>query len=210
VTLSAAKPDRIQVSRHFAERVRSVRHVKANSRIGARAPSTECPISCDSRDFRRGSLRGRDFEREANFVNTDIKGPTSFESAIFSSTPPRFSGAKLHEGTVWRDASWPLPEVSAAAGRFIDAYERLKLEMDRLKKHDDELYFFKLEMQSCGIRYGSWAPISEIRVLGRTIPISSLKIPLIEISSSSKKLFGLTFPTISIEARDIKTPGLRV
>jgi hypothetical protein len=40
------------------------------------------------------------------------------------------------------------------AGAFVDAYERLKLEMDRLKKHEDELDFFALELQSRRILHG--------------------------------------------------------
>jgi hypothetical protein len=38
--------------------------------------------------------------------------------------------------------------MAADAGPFVDAYERLKLEMDRLKKHEAELDFFALELQS--------------------------------------------------------------
>jgi hypothetical protein len=35
---------------------------------------------------------------------------------------------------------WPPPPQDAAlAQAFIDSYERLKLEMDKLKKHGDEL-----------------------------------------------------------------------
>jgi|GEM_PF-3975037 len=40
--------------------------------------------------------------------------------------------------------------------RFIDAYACLKLEMDRLKKHEDELDFFALELQSRRVRLGRW------------------------------------------------------
>ena len=34
------------------------------------------------------------------------------------------------------------------ARAFIDAYACVKLEMDRLKKHEDELDFFALELES--------------------------------------------------------------
>ncbi len=85
----------------------------------------------------------------------------------------------------------------------MDAYERLKLEMDRLKKHDDELYFFKLEMQSRRVMYGNWVPIPELQILGRTIPLGHLKIPQVRITSSAKKLSGLTLPRIWLEAREI-------
>jgi uncharacterized protein YjbI with pentapeptide repeats len=82
------------------------------------------------------------------FVNASMKGPTSFEWAEFRGEPPRFFGAQLHEGTVWRSVSWPIPRSRDEAGKYVDAYERLKLEMDRLKKHEDELDFFALELQS--------------------------------------------------------------
>jgi uncharacterized protein YjbI with pentapeptide repeats len=87
------------------------------------------------------------FQDEAVFVNAQLEGPTSFEGATFRSEPPRFFGAKLHEGTVWRQVSWPIPTSAVEAGSFVDAYERLKLEMDRLKKHEDELDFFALELR---------------------------------------------------------------
>ena len=85
-----------------------------------------------------------------------MKGETSFQAAKFSK-PPAFFGAKLHEGTVWRDVVWPdPPSDSADAGPFVDAYERLKLEMDRLKKHGDELDFFARELQCRRVLLGFW------------------------------------------------------
>ena len=39
------------------------------------------------------------------------------------------------------------PIRSTKAEEFVDAYERLKLEMDKLKKHGDELEFFARELQ---------------------------------------------------------------
>jgi hypothetical protein len=45
------------------------------------------------------------------------------------------------------------------AKEFIRAYERLKLEMDRLKKHEDELDFFAREMQCRHAVLGAgWGP----------------------------------------------------
>jgi uncharacterized protein YjbI with pentapeptide repeats len=95
------------------------------------------------------------FERESEFANAKMKDMTSFEGATFKTTPPRFFGAELHEGTVWpsRDA-WPIPKRQDDAKDFIRAYERLKLEMDRLKKHEDELDFFALELQSRRVLLG--------------------------------------------------------
>jgi hypothetical protein len=89
-----------------------------------------------------------------------MEGQTSFENAEFRFSPPAFFNAKLHEGTVWRGVTWPnLPKGADEAGKFVDAYERLKQEMDRLKKHEDELNFFALELQSRRILSGNWVGI---------------------------------------------------
>ena len=91
------------------------------------------------------------------FVNADMQSVTHFRGASFVFEPPRFFGAKLHEGTVWRDVTWPdPPKDRPKAGRFVDAYERLKLEMDRLKKHGDELDFFARELQCRRVLQGEW------------------------------------------------------
>jgi uncharacterized protein YjbI with pentapeptide repeats len=108
------------------------------------------------------------FQTLPSFVNAEMKTETSFEDAIFDGTPPRFFGAKLHEGTVWRDIKpWPTPKKMGEAGPFVDAYERLKLEMDRLRKHEDELDFFALELQSRRVLLGTWKglPIAVYGVL---------------------------------------------
>jgi hypothetical protein len=86
-----------------------------------------------------------------------MKEEPSFEGATFKTKPPRFFGAELHQGTVWRGVSWPpLPKNKDKAGAFMDAYACLKLEMDRLKKHEDELDFFALEMASRRVYLGPW------------------------------------------------------
>jgi hypothetical protein len=97
------------------------------------------------------------FEKSASFVNAKMKLMASFECATFKLEPPKFFGAKLHQGTVWRGITWPFaPKDNGEAGRFIDAYECLKLEMERLKKHEDELDFFALELQSRRVLLGPW------------------------------------------------------
>jgi hypothetical protein len=93
-------------------------------------------------------LRNATFHQEVNFTNSELKAPTDFTGCNFGTYPPQFPGAKLHEGTVWRKVSWPRPPTNPDnAGVFTDAYERLKLEMDRLKKHEDELMFFAKELE---------------------------------------------------------------
>jgi hypothetical protein len=88
------------------------------------------------------------FAAGCDFVNAILNGTTSFEGAKFAKEPPHFFGARLHQGTIWRYILWPKPQDAVDADRFIDAYACLKLEMDRLKKHEDELDFFALELQS--------------------------------------------------------------
>ena len=96
------------------------------------------------------------FSEDVSFVDADLKGQTLFTRTKFTK-PPAFFGATLHEGTVWRDAAWPKPPIEDwEAGRFVDAYERLKLEMDRLKRHGDELDFFIREMQCRRVLLGFW------------------------------------------------------
>jgi uncharacterized protein YjbI with pentapeptide repeats len=97
------------------------------------------------------------FQGLSLFVNAKMKGVTSFENATFETEPPLFSGAKLHQGTVWRGITWPPPPKNTVeAGRFLDAYACLKLEMNRLQKHEDELDFFALELQSRCVLLGPW------------------------------------------------------
>jgi len=88
------------------------------------------------------------FHASGQFVDAKMEGTTSFEGATFKTEPPQFYEAKLlHQGTVLRGITWPpQPKDKKKAGAFIDAY--LKLEMNRLQKHEDELDFFALELQS--------------------------------------------------------------
>lgn len=105
----------------------------------------------------KASFDGAAYGAEGNFVNAEMKGETSFEGAIYETEPPKFFGAKLHQGTVWRGINWPpVPKNKYEAGTFLDAYACLKLEMDRLKKHEDELDFFAREMESRRIYLGPW------------------------------------------------------
>jgi hypothetical protein len=93
-------------------------------------------------DFTKAAFSG-----DANFTNAEMKGRTSFKDVKFSE-PPQCFNAKLHEGTTW-PVHWPKPpkKDKDAARRFVAAYERLKQEMDRLRKHGEELDFFPLELQ---------------------------------------------------------------
>ena len=139
-----------------------------------------CVAAFERANFSNGvSFLKSAFSSAAKFENANFSGATDFISAAFEEsqqlrqrerqaklrlgsdiqdgTVPSSSGAKLHEGTVWRGIKkWPIAEGKADECRSTssDAYERLKLEMDRLKKHEDELDFFALELQSRRVEQG--------------------------------------------------------
>ncbi|MGJ4973449.1 hypothetical protein ACQR1N_33065 [Bradyrhizobium sp. HKCCYLRH1073] len=69
----------------------------------------------------------------------------------------------MHEATEWHGVSWPKPPVSKIdAQQQVYAYERLKQEMERLKKHEDEQQFFRRELRArrglVSVCSGSWLP----------------------------------------------------
>jgi hypothetical protein len=154
-------------------------------------------------------FEGATFRSTTFFVNAEMKAPTSFEAATFSVAPPSFFGAKLHEGTVWRRVKWPTPPMHPfEAGQFVDAYERLKLEMDRLKKHEDELDFFARELQCRRVLHGDWKPIWELRFFGRTIPVPAIPFPRTIFAWRSRNLFGrrLALPLVTLQSRKVTLP----
>lgn len=88
--------------------------------------------------------------------------------------------------------------------------------MDRLKKHEDELDFFALELQSRRVMHRDWQHVSELRLFRRTIPVPPLEIPEKTITPRPRKLFGRSFalPPFTIKARTIRlfrpAPGLAI
>jgi uncharacterized protein YjbI with pentapeptide repeats len=94
------------------------------------------------------SFRSSQFNKNIGFENTVFTASSSFEGCRFNFEPPRFFGAKLHQQMEWREVKWPVAREKVQAGVFIDAYACLKLEMDRLKRHDDELDFFIQELMA--------------------------------------------------------------
>jgi hypothetical protein len=55
----------------------------------------------------------------------------------------------MHEATEWHGATWPRPPDSEGiAQEQVYAYERMKQEMERLKKHEDEQSFFRKELRA--------------------------------------------------------------
>jgi hypothetical protein len=89
------------------------------------------------------------FSHSINFINATFAGSTIFADARFENLVPDFRGAKMHEATEWHDVTWPRPPASKDDARQqVYAYERLKQEMERLKKHEDEQSFFRKELRA--------------------------------------------------------------
>jgi uncharacterized protein YjbI with pentapeptide repeats len=102
------------------------------------------------------SFAGSTFRSEASFTNAKMRSGTSFEGTTFEVRPPEFFGTKLHQDTEWHGIRCPRATTQEDAKSFLRRYECLKLEMDRLKKHEDELKFFALELRSRRVLDGRW------------------------------------------------------
>jgi uncharacterized protein YjbI with pentapeptide repeats len=95
-------------------------------------------------DFRRAT-----FLSGLIFRNTKFAGSTIFSETRFKNNVPDFRGATMHEATEWNDSIWPrAPREKDSAQYHVHRYERLKLEMERLKKHEDEQRFFRRELRA--------------------------------------------------------------
>ena len=159
------------------------------------------PVSFRSAAFFNEARFTATFKREAEFINAKMQDKTWFEGTVFKTVPPEFFGAELHEGTVWpgREA-WPIPKEKDKAKGFIHAYERLKLEMDRLKKHEDELDFFTLELQSRRV-------LQESVLKGSGLPIQIYGLVSDYGRSYARPLYGLiavaAFGTLMLLLSDV-------
>ena len=89
------------------------------------------------------------FQAGADFKACEFKSHTDFAGAKFLSEVPDFRDAKLSEAAEWHGVQWPTsPKNEKAAQRQVYAYERLKAEMEQLKKHEDEQSFFAKELNA--------------------------------------------------------------
>jgi hypothetical protein len=89
------------------------------------------------------------FESISYFQNAKFNGLTKFVSCNFSFLPPDFRGATLHEATEWHESNWPSTwKNRRQSQQQVYAYERLKQEMERLKKHEDEQFFYTEELRT--------------------------------------------------------------
>jgi Pentapeptide repeats (9 copies) len=142
----------------FTERASFAGATFTERAIFAGATFTQWVIFAGATFAERASFEGAIFETGANFVNSKMKSETKFDGASFRRIPPLFDGTKLHEGTTWFGVTWPRsPRTVNAAILTVRAYERLKLEMDKLKKHEDELNFFALELKARHVLAGKWS-----------------------------------------------------
>lgn len=83
-----------------------------------------------------------------SFANVRFEAGSRFRGATFVKCVPDFRGAELHEATELDGVTWPATfneDTDQQANLY--AYERLKLEMERLKKHEDEQLFFRKELR---------------------------------------------------------------
>ncbi|MGJ0502768.1 MAG: pentapeptide repeat-containing protein [Methylocystis sp.] len=89
------------------------------------------------------------FRSAADFKGAKLMSRANFSFATFNARVPDFRDAFLPEEASWRLISWPKPPVdSSAAIEQIDAYARLKAEMERLKKHEEEQALFSKELRA--------------------------------------------------------------
>jgi Pentapeptide repeats (9 copies) len=106
-------------------------------------------VSFNAATFNIANFESAIFSNPIRFINTKFNGSTIFVHARFKAAPPDFRGATMHEATEWHGVTWPKPPWNkAGAQRHVYFYERLKQEMERLKKHEDEQIFFRKELRA--------------------------------------------------------------
>ena len=89
------------------------------------------------------------FALGARFLNAEFAATAIFAHAKFETRAPDFRGAKMHEATEWHGIIWPpAAKDEDRAQDQVYTYERLKQEMERLKKHEDEQSFFRKELRA--------------------------------------------------------------
>ncbi len=112
-------------------------------------------VFCGEAYFRSVTFKGRtnfrsaSFERVVIFSGAKLEAATDFADCRFEKSPPQLDGAPLHPRTNWRRVLWPRPNglVREEIEALTDAYCILKIEMEKQKRHEDELMFFALELQ---------------------------------------------------------------
>jgi uncharacterized protein YjbI with pentapeptide repeats len=105
--------------------------------------------SFNAAEFNIARFNAATFSNSITFINAEFKGSASFVDARFEALGPDFRGARMHEATEWHGVTWPKPPKSwENAQEQVYIYERLKQEMERLKKHEDEQKIFRMELRA--------------------------------------------------------------
>jgi uncharacterized protein YjbI with pentapeptide repeats len=97
------------------------------------------------------SFNSARFDDLATFNNSRFERAGRFYGARFK-VAPEFHGANLHEDTSFTDAVFPEPEHSEDDRSYWDsrarAFRTLRLAMNQLQAHEEELAFFASEMRA--------------------------------------------------------------
>ncbi len=99
------------------------------------------------------------FNGDAFFISSKLRGLVAFNDtqfrtiAVFKDSTfesvPTFHGAELHEDTTFEGVTWPKrPHKKQSPYDAVRAWARLRVEMNRLQKHEDELLFFTRELNA--------------------------------------------------------------
>jgi len=103
------------------------------------------------------------FGKKVDFINVSFKGPVNFKKTKFN-IPPKFHNADLHQDTSFHNAIYVKKTGNEDDAR---AWRTLKLAMNKIHNHDQELMFFKYEMDAkravlrkSGKLFSAWLPVS--------------------------------------------------
>ena len=130
------------------------------------------------------------FEGPANFSDGNFKAATTFDRVAFA-WPPLFHQAKPHQDTSFHEADFDVARavVNDNAAR---AWQRLKVIMNGLHAHDQELRFFAYEMSVRG-RMARW-PVNWLYALyeGLSDYGRSMGLPVVWLAMLTV-VFGLAY-----------------
>lgn len=85
-----------------------------------------------------------EFRNAANFPEVTFQSKTNFTDANFFCYPPHFKAATLSERSLFDNVTWP-QKTGEDHKYTIESYEKLRMEFERLKKHDLEFLMFEKE-----------------------------------------------------------------
>ena len=104
--------------------------------------------------------RDRDLWTVRSLTTPNSRCRLKFNNAEFV-RPPLFLNSKLPDGLSLAGINWPTPKRGVERPEdFVQAYQKLKIEMDKQKLHEEEISFFGLEMKSRGAMAPRWRSVS--------------------------------------------------